>query len=556
MDVLRYDSFVFSKTVLVYVNVKPVILEILDINISEGSNLTITPTINANPDPISVWWTRQNEPEFIYYGTNLTIRSIQRESSDSYTCHVMNTVTVQGHPTQNRTSEEKFNVNVQFLQRQDSFNNTAIGVGTGIAVVILIIGVTILNLFVYRKRQMSKTTEQSNSEVYETEIHEPSLLLTTSSDRATTGNEFNFTCNLGKDANGIISIVRDHTDECIIDVDRSCRLQNCNPNFVYSCNRSTICLTIPVKFDIDSLHGSRWKCHDILRDINSNEVLLYVNVPITQVNLTTIPYDINPTTIISGSRQSFKCTTDAVSPRDESIIGAAIGVGTGFADLVFISGVTSLLVFMNKKHRMFRRRVPITKVGLTATPYDKSPVEILAGSSQHFTCTTNPGRPPSKIQWYLSGANITNAATAQPDACHPGCNEKVISSSVLQYIGNINDNGKAIYCTAENVDEQSNRTTEKLFKVNVLYPPSVYMEPMYSPFIVQEDQQNIRLSCVVARANPKDAIMYQWTYPAGTVRDGDLTITTVSKSHYGLYSCSASNFVGTSTSTTKQIDVH
>lgn len=79
---------------------------------------------------------------------------------------------------------------------------------------------------------------------------------------------------------------------------------------------------------------------------------------------------------------------------------------------------------------------------------------------------------------------------------------------------------------------------------------------MYSPLIVQEDQQNIKLSCVVASANPNDAIQYQWTYPAGTVRDGDLTITSVSKSHYGLYSCNASNLVGTSKFTTKEIDVH
>ncbi|CAC5419489.1 unnamed protein product [Mytilus coruscus] len=152
---------------------KPVILEIPDYNITEGSNLKITPSIDANPDPISVWWTRQNNPEFIYYGTNLTITSIQRVSSDSYICHAMNSITAPGHPTKNRTSEEMFNVNVQFLHRQYSINNTAVGVGTGIAVIIVIIGVTTLNLFLYRKHRMSKTKEQSNSEVYETELHEP-----------------------------------------------------------------------------------------------------------------------------------------------------------------------------------------------------------------------------------------------------------------------------------------------------------------------------------------------------------------------------------------------
>ncbi|XP_052074673.1 uncharacterized protein LOC127712344 isoform X2 [Mytilus californianus] len=152
---------------------KPVILEIPDYNITEGSNLKITPTIDANPDPISVWWTHQNKPEFIYYGTNFTISSIQRGSSDSYTCHAMNTITAPGHPTGNRTSEEIFYVNVQMLQRhEDSINATAVGLGTGITVIIFIIGITILNLFLYRKRRMSKTKEQSNTEVYETELND------------------------------------------------------------------------------------------------------------------------------------------------------------------------------------------------------------------------------------------------------------------------------------------------------------------------------------------------------------------------------------------------
>ncbi|CAG2208208.1 unnamed protein product [Mytilus edulis] len=262
---------------------KPVIFEIPDYNITEGSNFEITPTIDANPDPISVWWTRQNQPEFIYYGKIFTIQNIQRVDSDNYTCHAMNTITAQGHPTKNRSSEEIANC----YEDVGAENSNTAG-------------------YVYENMNISDNA----------------FLLTTSSDRATTGNEFNFTCNLAKDANGIISIVRDHTDECIIDVDRSCRLQNCNPNYVYSCNGSTICLTIPVKFDIDSLHGSRWKCHDILREIYSNEVLLYVNV----------------------------------SPSDESINGAAIGVGTGFAVIVFTLGVTSLFVFMHRKRRMFKKR--------------------------------------------------------------------------------------------------------------------------------------------------------------------------------------------------------
>lgn len=82
------------------------------------------------------------------------------------------------------------------------------------------------------------------------------------------------------------------------------------------------------------------------------------------------------------------------------------------------------------------------------------------------------------------------------------------------------------------------------------------MKPMYNPLIVQEGQQNIRLSCMIFEANPVNDLMYQWNYPGGTIKDGVLTISTVSKMHHGLYSCTATNAVGTSASMRKQIDVH
>lgn len=92
---------------------EPIISGFQDHNIAEGSDLMIVPNIEANPDPISVWWTRQHETGFVNYGTNLTIRRIERKFSDNFTCHVMNTITIPGKPIQNRTTEEIFKVNVQ-----------------------------------------------------------------------------------------------------------------------------------------------------------------------------------------------------------------------------------------------------------------------------------------------------------------------------------------------------------------------------------------------------------------------------------------------------------
>ncbi|VDI42259.1 Hypothetical predicted protein, partial [Mytilus galloprovincialis] len=157
---------VISSSVLLY-TVEPVILNIPDINITEGSSLKITATFYANPTSVYVWWTRQNDTAFRYYGTTLFIRNILRYSSGNYTCHAMNTLTASGHLPQNRTSKETFYVNVQLSPSDESINGAAIGVGTGVAVIVFTLGATSVFVFMHRKRRMFKKREDSNNFVYE-----------------------------------------------------------------------------------------------------------------------------------------------------------------------------------------------------------------------------------------------------------------------------------------------------------------------------------------------------------------------------------------------------
>jgi hypothetical protein len=97
--------------------------------------------------------------------------------------------------------------------------------------------------------------------------------------------------------------------------------------------------------------------------------------------------------------------------------------------------------------------VPVSSVTLLSMPKDKNPVEVISNRDQTFSCTTNAARPSSRIQWYLSTTNITTSASPQPDVCNTDCSDdKVISYSVLTYTGNINDDGKILYCTAINME--------------------------------------------------------------------------------------------------------
>ena len=100
--------------------------------------------------------------------------------------------------------------------------------------------------------------------------------------------------------------------------------------------------------------------------------------------------------------------------------------------------------------------VSISSVTLVSTPTDTNPVEVVSSRDQTFTCTINAARPSSGIQWYLSTTNITTSASPQPDVCNnTNCRvDKVISSRVLTYTGNITDDGKIVYCTAVNIEER------------------------------------------------------------------------------------------------------
>lgn len=60
---------------------------------------------------------------------------------------------------------------------------------------------------------------------------------------------------------------------------------------------------------------------------------------------------------------------------------------------------------------------------------------------------------------------MTDWSTAQPDICYLDCNGKMISSSVLVYIGNITDTGKTIYCTANNLDGEIVKSQDRYIDI-------------------------------------------------------------------------------------------
>ena len=104
--------------------------------------------------------------------------------------------------------------------------------------------------------------------------------LTTSSDNATVGLDFTFTCVT---TDTLIGLERDWNFVCIIDginEDGTCVLDgDYNTDYTYTCNTTTntFAVTIPGSYLTESLHGTAWRCGHLFRSEASNTKILYVN---------------------------------------------------------------------------------------------------------------------------------------------------------------------------------------------------------------------------------------------------------------------------------------
>jgi hypothetical protein len=160
-----------------------------------------------------------------------------------------------------------------------------------------------------------------------------------------------------------------------------------------------------------------------------------------------------------------------------------------------------------KCHHFFS--VPISSATLLSTPTDKNPVEVVSNRDQTFSCTTNAARPSSRIEWYLSTINITTSASPQPDVCNTDCSvDNIISSSVLTYTGNINDDGKILYCTAVNIEERevvrsSNKTIVIWCKYYYVYSWLYWCRWMYEWIPVQYIVRSLFFTRIVLTKIPK-----------------------------------------------------
>ena len=104
--------------------------------------------------------------------------------------------------------------------------------------------------------------------------------LTTSSDNATVGLDFTFTCVT---TDTVIEFTRNSAAACTItgvNTDGTCALsKGYIANYTYTCNptTNTYSVTIPGSYLTDSLHETTWKCQHPFGGTQANTKILYVN---------------------------------------------------------------------------------------------------------------------------------------------------------------------------------------------------------------------------------------------------------------------------------------
>ncbi|XP_046546386.1 sialoadhesin-like [Haliotis rubra] len=182
------------------------------------------------------------------------------------------------------------------------------------------------------------------------------------------------------------------------------------------------------------------------------------------------------------------------------------------------------------------------------TPSQRSLPDLPDPSTSSYTVTEHQALP-----------SITCSAL-----CRPGCsyrwlhNGTVFSSgAVLQGQADRSKTG-SYRCQPSNTHGSSDSVT---VSVDVQYPAEVILETQGSatcrPHRVYVGQQNVQLTCRVTAANPA-VTSYTWTHNSSVIQSasgGVFTISSVSRTSGGSYTCQGRNSLGGSTSSPVTLEV-
>ncbi|XP_014218330.1 nephrin [Copidosoma floridanum] len=170
---------------------------------------------------------------------------------------------------------------------------------------------------------------------------------------------------------------------------------------------------------------------------------------------------------------------------------------------------------------------------------------LSAGRKYELNCVSVGSRPSATVTWFMDNQRLTNY-TSQSSK------DGNVTSSILTFTPQVEDNGKLITCRAEN-SHIPGAVEEGSLKLNVYYVPTLNLKlgASMNPNDIEEDD-DVYFECQV-NANPP-AYKVIWKHNGNVLQNNakqgmivqmtSLALRKVKRSQAGNYSCTASNVEG------------
>ncbi|CAH0390302.1 unnamed protein product [Bemisia tabaci] len=169
-------------------------------------------------------------------------------------------------------------------------------------------------------------------------------------------------------------------------------------------------------------------------------------------------------------------------------------------------------------------------------------ITVRAGNTAVVKCISRYGNPPAKLKWLLGDQELVPRGnqTNVPEADN---NRTWVASSVLETSVEKIQHGRILRCVA--IHESYPAKSQSIeVRLDVTYPPEVRLTGTPTTDI-EEGKDVVALRCITD-ANPPATV--QWRRSNGDIRSTEesFRLAPVNRKDSGVYTCQASNNVGTS----------
>ncbi|XP_062605655.1 synaptogenesis protein syg-2-like [Saccostrea cucullata] len=185
-------------------------------------------------------------------------------------------------------------------------------------------------------------------------------------------------------------------------------------------------------------------------------------------------------------------------------------------------GVYCKRLFSDERSNQVNFNVTVSVTSVTLTPTN---ITVDAGKQINLICQTDYCNPAASITWYKASYSVATPTTVTTDTNSNGLYR---TTSVLQYTGVPEDNGRQVYCNASNRPSWQNVGSNK-YTLDIRYPPS--SDPVFTaspPGLQYNTGTTVNLTCQLPGGNPLATLSWRCKNTAMTGTNQSTFTTAVS----------------------------